>query len=57
MSFLFDWPHFSKSFIDTLSSQLTTALNQTQKPSNIVNDIDVVDLHLGTVFSHLNYVS
>ncbi|KAJ3290590.1 ERMES complex subunit [Rhizoclosmatium sp. JEL0117] len=46
--FKVNWPRFSDDFIAQASQQLTIALNKGQKPNNIVGDIDVADLNMGT---------
>ncbi|KAI9352163.1 hypothetical protein BDR26DRAFT_907376 [Obelidium mucronatum] len=46
--FKVNWPRFSEDFIAQASHQLTIALNKGQKPNNIVGDIDVADLNMGT---------
>ncbi|KAJ3072867.1 ERMES complex subunit [Podochytrium sp. JEL0797] len=48
MSFKVSWPRFSDDFITQASQQLTIALNKGQKPNNIVGDIEVADLNMGT---------
>jgi distribution and morphology protein 34 len=48
MSFRFEWPEFSGDFIQGAKEQITEALNKGQKPPNIVGDIVVSELYLGT---------
>ncbi|KAI8619913.1 hypothetical protein BC830DRAFT_1059865, partial [Chytriomyces sp. MP71] len=46
--FRVNWPKFSEEFIAQASQQMTVALNKGQKPNNIVGDIVVDDLNMGT---------
>ncbi|KAI8842467.1 hypothetical protein BJ741DRAFT_656319 [Chytriomyces cf. hyalinus JEL632] len=48
MAFKVNWPKFSEDFIAQASQQMTIALNKGQKPNNIVGDIVVDDLNMGT---------
>ncbi|KAJ3269466.1 ERMES complex subunit [Terramyces sp. JEL0728] len=48
MSFRVNWPSFSSDFIGKATEQLTTALNTGKKPENIVGDITVTALNMGT---------
>ncbi|KAJ3320067.1 ERMES complex subunit [Boothiomyces sp. JEL0866] len=48
MSFKVNWPSFSSDFIEKATEQLTTALNTGKKPENIVGDITVTALNMGT---------
>ena len=48
MSFRITWPTFSADFLALATAQLTTALNKGEKPANIVDDIVVKELHMGT---------
>jgi distribution and morphology protein 34 len=48
MAFRFQWPKFSPEFIEAAKTQLTTSLNKGNKPKNIVDQIEVIDLSMGT---------
>ncbi|TPX52914.1 hypothetical protein CcCBS67573_g09782 [Chytriomyces confervae] len=48
MAFKVNWPKFSEDFIAQASQQMTIALNKGQKPNNIVGNIVVDDLNMGT---------
>ncbi|KAI8904566.1 hypothetical protein DFJ77DRAFT_424276, partial [Powellomyces hirtus] len=48
MSFKLNWPAFSTEFIEKAKTQLYTALNKGDKPTNIVGDIRVHQLNMGT---------
>ncbi|KAJ3014937.1 ERMES complex subunit [Thoreauomyces humboldtii] len=48
MSFKLNWPAFSQEFIEKAKTQLYTALNKGDKPTNIVGDINVHQLNMGT---------
>nr|CAG8437423.1 5831_t:CDS:2 [Entrophospora candida] len=48
MAFKFNWPDFTTEFIEQAKQLLTTALNKSNKPANIVDHIVVKDLNMGT---------
>jgi distribution and morphology protein 34 len=48
MAFNFQWPVFEEHFIEKAKSLLTGALNKGEKPQNIVDDIVVTELDMGT---------
>ncbi|CAG8518662.1 6475_t:CDS:2 [Funneliformis caledonium] len=48
MAFKFNWPDFTTEFVDQAKQLLTTALNKSNKPANIVDHIVVKDLNMGT---------
>ncbi|KAI9332910.1 hypothetical protein DFJ73DRAFT_618773, partial [Zopfochytrium polystomum] len=48
MSFKVNWPKFSPDFLCKAREQLAKALNKGDKPANIVDHIDVVELNMGT---------
>ncbi|CAG8775068.1 4682_t:CDS:2, partial [Racocetra fulgida] len=48
MSFKFSWPEFTTEFVEQAKQLLTTALNKSSKPVNIVDPIVVKDLNMGT---------
>ncbi|KAJ3256478.1 ERMES complex subunit [Boothiomyces macroporosus] len=56
MSFKVNWPSFSSDFIEKATEQLTTALNTGKKPENIVGDITVTALNMGTKVFVINQV-
>ncbi|WFC97480.1 ERMES complex subunit [Malassezia yamatoensis] len=49
MSFNFSWPTFSGQFYEDAISTLNIALNRGPKPKVIAGDIQVNELHMGTV--------
>ncbi|KAI9145281.1 hypothetical protein BKA69DRAFT_1050435 [Paraphysoderma sedebokerense] len=49
MSFKFTWPEFSPQFYEYAKQKLTDGLNKGEKPANIVDDIIVKDLNMGTM--------
>lgn len=49
MSFNFTWPAFSGEFYENAIQTLNTALNRGPKPKVIAGDIQVKELHMGTV--------
>lgn len=48
MAFKFNWPDFTTEFVEQAKQLLTTALNKSNKPANIVDHIVVKDLNMGT---------
>lgn len=51
MSFKWTWPSFSQDFLSSARTQVTQALNRGEKPPNIVGEISVAELCLGTKVS------
>lgn len=56
MSFSFQWPCFSQEFISTAKEQISIALNSGEKPHNIVGDIVVSELDLGTIVGFICFI-
>lgn len=48
MSFKIQWPNFGAEFIESAIQQLNVALNGGKKPENIVGDIKVIQLVMGS---------
>ncbi|KAK9760823.1 ERMES complex subunit, partial [Basidiobolus ranarum] len=48
MAFKFNWTDFNHEFLEEAKKLLTVALNKGSKPANIVGQIKVKELHLGT---------
>ena len=48
MSFKIQWPTFTREFVHSAKAQLGAALNKGNKPPNIVGDIIVKELHMGS---------
>ncbi|ORX96980.1 hypothetical protein K493DRAFT_189483, partial [Basidiobolus meristosporus CBS 931.73] len=48
MAFKFNWTEFNHEFLEEAKQLLTIALNKGSKPANIVGQIKVKDLYLGT---------
>lgn len=57
MSLKFNWPEFTLEQINLAKEQLTLALNSGPKSPNIVGDIAITDLYLGTKAPELTCVS
>ena len=57
MSLKFNWPEFTLDQINLAKEQLTLALNSGPKTPNIVGDIKITDLNLGTKAPELVCVS
>ncbi|CAG8520048.1 13774_t:CDS:2 [Acaulospora morrowiae] len=53
MAFKFNWPEFTTEFVEQAKNLLTTALNKSNKPANIVDRIVVKDLNMGTKVTKL----
>jgi mitochondrial distribution and morphology protein 34 len=48
MSFNFTWPIFSAEFLSKAREQMSVALSNGKKPENIVDEIKVTSLQMGT---------
>ncbi len=48
MSFKIQWPSFTREFLNSAKAQLGAALNKGNKPPNIVGDIIVKELYMGS---------
>ena len=48
MSFKIQWPTFGSDFIESAIQQLNVALNSGKKPANIVGEIKVIQLFMGS---------
>ena len=48
MSFKIQWPTFGADFIESAIQQLNVALNSGKKPDNIVGEIKVIQLFMGS---------